>query len=722
MEKDEQLRFDDYVLDLRSGKLLRHDWPVKIQPQPLRVLSALLEHSGEIVSRETLREQVWGNATFVEFDQGLNYSIRQIRLALRDNAAKPRYIETLPKLGYRFIAPIERTGSKPEANFVVPTELGTPNPAITALPAAEAHGMNRRNLLAIAGAGGLISAFFAYRFRDRQDFARPVRVVVELPDGAAAADPVVSPDGRAIVISLRTAVGNQLFLRPLDANHLTPIEGTTGAAYPFWSADSRYIGFGANGALFTVPAKGGKPKALCPARDFRGASWGRKGVIIFSAALTNGPRQRIFSVPENGGAARAVTHLDEAARENSHRYPAFLPDSNQFLYFSRSERARTSGIYLESLDGRRARTRLTEANGQFAVSFEKNRRSGYLLTQEDSKLVAQRLNSETGDLSRRVQVVLEESGSVSVSDSGILAIRTEAQQKYRLIWRDLTGREIGSLGKPDDYWRVDLSPNEELVATIRHNELNGQFVVWISSVRGGLLEQFSSSVHASGCFFSRDGSSIYYSDFQERRIFNRSIASRGQDNNFARSLLENVIVDDITKDGRYAAARIIADNSHSQIAWARFSDDLRSELSWHSIGATGNWDNHPSFSPDGRWLLFGSREGDLPEVYLTDFPACSARHRISTNGGSTPRWRQDGKELFYLTLDGNLMSVSVSGGANCDLGKPRALFPANPRTLSAGPVYDVSRDGRRFVVIDGGSQRQESTVEVVLNWTALLGS
>ena len=119
MEKDEQLRFDDYVLDLGSGKLLRGDWPVKIQPQPLRVLSTLVERSGEIVSRNTLREQVRGNSTFVEFDQGLNYSIRQIRLALRDNAAKPRYIETLPKIGYRFIAPVARTGSKQQADPII---------------------------------------------------------------------------------------------------------------------------------------------------------------------------------------------------------------------------------------------------------------------------------------------------------------------------------------------------------------------------------------------------------------------------------------------------------------------------------------------------------------------------------------------------------------------------------------------------------------------------
>src|SRR5262252_8068960 len=110
----ENVRFGDFEFDLRSGKLLRGGRPVKIQPQPLRVLAVLLESAGETVSRETLRSRVWGDATFVEFDQGLNYCIRQIRLALRDDASNPQYIETLPKQGYRFIARVEVSGEAPQ--------------------------------------------------------------------------------------------------------------------------------------------------------------------------------------------------------------------------------------------------------------------------------------------------------------------------------------------------------------------------------------------------------------------------------------------------------------------------------------------------------------------------------------------------------------------------------------------------------------------------------
>jgi serine/threonine protein kinase/Tol biopolymer transport system component len=548
-----------------------------------------------------------------------------------------------------------------------------------------------------------------------------VNVTIPLPQEAAAADPgrllgppVVAPDGSAIIVSLKTTEGTYLFIRRLDTNRLVRMEGTEQGYSPFWSPDSQHVAFFADSKLKRMPAVGGSSVALCDAPEPRGGSWGRGGFIVFGLNY-----QPIFRIGEGGGRVIPVTELDKTLKENSQRNPVFLPDGNRFLYFSRTDDLDKRGIYLESLDRKHRRRRIAIADGQFALGRDPENQTYYLLSQQAGKIAAQNFDVGRGELFGASRILLDRAGTMSVSDTGVLVIRTDDQALSRLVWLDRGGGELGTVGAPTDYWNVATSPDDRFIATVRHDYLSGEFKVWIASQSNGLLEPFSDSNHANHLIWSPDSSTLYYTDFRLQKLLRRNVSPRGAEEvETETDPAKLTSIDDLSPDEQYAAAEFSIDKANFEAGWIELKADLKTNPKWHLIGASGPEGLLPTFSPDGRWLAFASNRTGRSEIYVMDFPGGSGR-RISTEGGSMPRWRHDGKELFFVAGDGSMMSIERPDSGEWQ-ATPKRLFHANFRLGSNGALYDVTSDGKRLLIIDGGVRSGNSEIEMVLHWPSLL--
>jgi eukaryotic-like serine/threonine-protein kinase len=718
------IRFGRYELDPRRGVLSRAGVPLKIQPQPLRVLELLVRRAPAVVTREELSDYVWGDGVNVDLDQSLNFCVRQIRSVLNDSASNPKFIDTLPKQGYRFVGDVVR--DVPASPVPAASVSGQPEPLHAAV--SEVSGRTSRRTFVWSGAAAaLVVGGGAWLGRSRRPTTPPkaVNVVIPLPEGETNADSLrvigpasVAPDGSSIAIPLTTGEVSHLYLRRLDSNRLIRLEGAENSSSPFWSPDSQHIAFAAEGAkLKRIPAAGGSPVVLCDAVDARGGSWGRNGEILFGTAY-----RCVFQVSASGGKAAPVTQVDEAGGENSHWFPFFLPDGNRFLYSVVADDPEKRGVYLESLDHRQPKRRVVVADGSFAVALDPEKKIYYLLSQQAGKIAAQVFDVDRGELSGPSRILLERPGMLSVSDNGVLVIRKFGQDLSRLVWRDRIGREVGVVGGPADYEGVHLSPDDRFVAITRQDQVSPRSKIWIASLPDGLLEPVSDSNRTTNPTWSHDSGTIYYNDDRRGVLMRRRVSPRGAEEVVIETgVAPRTHISDISPDGRYAVAELIADYAHAEAVWTELKDESKSGPQWRSIDAHGREGMLPSFSPDGRWLAFSSNPTGGSEIYVMDFPRGSQRVRVSTDGGFKPRWRRDGKELFYLAADGSMMAAKMTVVNGRMLAEPKRLFDANLKIhTNYDANYAVTRDGQRFLGIAKEAPSRDVDIQMVMNWPSLL--
>jgi Tol biopolymer transport system component/DNA-binding winged helix-turn-helix (wHTH) protein len=717
------VRFGDYELDPRRGVLMRGGVPLKIQPQPFRVLELLVSRAPGVVTREELSESVWGNGVNVDLDQSLNFCVRQIRSVLNDSASNPRFIYTLPKQGYRFIREVVRDELllTTDASIVPPDEPR--HEAVTDMP----KGTGRRAFLwsGVAAIAAVVGEgiWFGESLRRRTP-SKAVNVVIPLPEGATNADSlrvvgpaVISPDGNTIAISLTTAEVNHIYLRALDSNRLVRLEGTEHASTLFWSPDGQYIGFAAEASIKRVPAIGGSSIVLCNALDARGGAWNRDGDIIFGSGY-----QCIFRVSASGGQATPVTQMDEIGGENSHWFPVFLPDGKRFLYYVKAYDVDKRGVYLGSLDHRQSKRRLIVADGSFALALDPKSKTYYLMSEQGGKIAAQVLDVDRGELVGPPHILLERPGMISVSDTGVLMIRRFGQELSRLVWRDRTGRELGMLKPPGNYAGVHLSPDGRFVVVTREDPISGQSKIWIAALPDGLFEPFSDSNRAKNPNWSDDSGYVYYNDDHRGVLLRRQVSPRGEEEMVIQTNVSHrTHVDSISPDGRYAVAELITDNANAEAVWTKLIGENKTGTQWHSINAPGREGMLPCFSPDGKWMAFSSNNTGTPEVYVIDFPEASQRLRVSADGGYKPRWRRDGKELFYLAADGSMMVAQIELSKGRITTQSQRLFDANLKIhTNYDANYAVTSDGQRFLGIARELPSGDSDIQMVLNWPSLL--
>jgi len=562
-------------------------------------------------------------------------------------------------------------------------------------------------VIAAIAVGGLIIA-------RRGSGPAPITVKIALPAGSALADPgrllgppVVSPGGSAIAVSLQSGTTSRLFVRRLESERLVQLDGTDGAAYPAWTADGTSISFFADDKLKLVPAAGGAPVTVCAASSAaeRGAAWAPDGTVIFALNMRG-----IFRCARDGGAPIEFTRLDDSLGENSHRYPVFLPDSRRFLYYARTNDLDKRAVYLASLDPSVPRKRLLVADGQFALGRDAASGDAYLVTQQASRLVAQRFDLAAGEVTGAPQQLLDRAGQVSASDTGVLVLRPEALDRSRLTWYDRSGRELGTVGNATDYWQVELAPDDQHLAVVKHDYLSGSFGIWTARADGE-LQPVSKSGNVLGPVWLPDRETLVFASGRGDRLFRKRFDATAEEDHVA-MLTPRAATRDISSDGRTLVGES-ATAGGIAIVWgpADGSAPLR------QFAAAGARNEQPRFSPDGHLLAYHSNVSGAAEVFVAEFPE-GRTIRVSRSGGRFPRWRADGGELFFIDASGWLVAADLRAG----LERPafQRLFLMRLRRGSEGPLYDVTANGQRFIAIASVEAETPDTIDLILNWPGLL--
>jgi eukaryotic-like serine/threonine-protein kinase len=533
--------------------------------------------------------------------------------------------------------------------------------------------------------------------------------------------PVLSPDGTRIAFTARDEHSKiLLYVRPLNSLTAQPLNGTEEATYPFWSPDGRQIAFFGGGKLKTIHAGGGPPQTVCDVTGARGGAWSKDGTIVFTPATASA----LLRVPAAGGKPEPASQLDTARGENSHRFPAFLPDGKHFFFWSRtSHGAQDNRLYLGELGSLAAKPLLkSDTMGEYA--------SGHLLFIRDQVLMAQPFNPDTLILSGEPQplvehIVMNPASSrplFSASANGTLIYQSgQASGGWVLLWNGRDGKQIGSLAQSGRYLGVSLSPDGTRVATMIYEGAQGTGDIWIFDVIRGTSTRLTFGPASQALpKWSPDGKTIYYMSNGKGSPHIYAKASDGS--GAERAVLETPGAIEYpsaaSPDGRYLVyERKTLPSESGYHLWVL---PLTGEAKPFPIVQTAFDERNAAISADGRWMAYESDLSGRREVYITAFPGGGAKWEVSTAGGATPKWRKDGKELFFLDNADNIMAVDVTVSGNAvRLGVPHVLFQAVGTQREAGP-YDVTADGKKFLINSGNLKEGTEPFTLVQNWTAEL--
>jgi Tol biopolymer transport system component len=554
---------------------------------------------------------------------------------------------------------------------------------------------------------------------------RRIRFTTILPpektsfDFATNLGPVaLSPDGRRMVFAATGQDGkSQLWLRPLDSDHAQPLSGTDRAIFPFWSPDSRWVGFFAEGKLKKIDTLGGQPIALADAPDGFGGSWSATGTIVFSAE-TFAPLQKISA---DGGNASLAATMDAVAGTVD-TFPWFLPDNQHFLFVSWRGAGRLK-VRLGSLSST-ASTIIGEADSNTVYS------QGHLLYLRGNSLVAQPFDPKslhsTGEavpLAERMQGLLNlvRKGTFAVSTAGLLAYQSGAEAGMRqLTWFDRTGNRVGTLGEPRPFWDIELSPDRRTLAAAVP-DASGTFDLWMYDVARGLPARFTSD--PAGAYYARwspDGRTVI---FNSTRRGHYDLYRKPANGTGAEELLYGDDTDKVptswSPDGKFLLYFV---GSSRKNVWVLPLTPERPGAALKPVPFLQSRFNEVGgrISPDGRWVAYESDEFQRLEIYVAPFSRPSEKHQISLNGGQLARWRRDGKEIFFEAPDGQLMAAEVRiSGETMEVGAVRPLS-IRIATFHGGYSYDVAADGQRILAAVPLENKPAEPITLVENWTAAL--
>lgn len=573
------------------------------------------------------------------------------------------------------------------------------------------------------------------------------------PFGATA----VSPDGRYVVFGTRPASGgtSSLWLRPIDSLSARPLPGTETGNFPFWSPDSKSIAFFAGGKLKRVDIDGGAPLVLCDASSAGGSAvaavggaWNRDGVILFESA------GGLLRVAASGGVPALVTKTDASRHETDHGFPQFLPDGKRFLYLIQSSDSNVTGLYAGSLDRPQERVQILRTGTKVVYAAPVSGRSGQLLYLRDQTLMAQRfdpgnlrLEGEPAPLAEDV-ATLNARAAFWVSDAGLLVYRTgTAAPMTKMVWMGRDGKRLEEVGPEDTYGHVRLSPDGKKAAVTRRDATNNRNVdVWLFDFGRAVMTRLTFDPKLDrDPVWSPDGRQIAFSSDRSGvfQIYRKDAGGGGQEEQLTEGLNPKFVTD-WSRDGRYLLYNEAAPQTGEDV-WA-----LPLEATGGPSGRgvrkpilvlqTPFSERHAVFSPDGKWIAYESNESGQDEIYVMAFPGSfsagaptsaggagtkvpAGKWQVSNQGGTRPRWRGDGKELFYVSLVGtNIMAAGIRlSPAGVESDTPRVLF-TTPALAPADPVpspYDVTADGQRFLMLlPPGSRRGVPSLTVVVNWQA----
>ncbi len=592
----------------------------------------------------------------------------------------------------------------------------------TAPPASVARSGSRERIAWSAAASTALAAFAlaAVLFGRRgQEPEKMLDLVSILPPAHATLEsdeaPQVSPDGRQVAFVARDKAGaTWLYVRSRDSLAARPLPDSQQATLPFWSPDSRSLGFFAQGQLKTISISGGSPRTIVRAPVPRGGTWSRDDVILFSAR----PNEPPYRVPASGGQATPVPVASPVVGFRT--FPSFLPDGRHYVYLNLSVETHTGfNIKVASLDSVDT-TELVQSKGSAAYA------GGYLLFLRDAALMAQPFDARTLQLSGTPTAIVENVGFnatryqalFSVSANDVLAYQAPTPGS-ELAWFDREGRRVGVVGPPGDYNTVCLTADEKRIVYDLADPISGAIDLWTTDIAGARPSRLTFDPAVD--FYpvcSPVGDEAIFASIREGppNLFRLQLAAPGGEKAIVRSPLPKIATD-WSRDGKLVVYDILDPKTNWDVAVAPIAGGASiTALATPAAELTGR------LSPNGRWLAYVSNESGTFEVYVQPFPATGAKWQVSKGGGLQPQWRRDGAELFYVTPDKKLIGTAVRTGlSDFIVGASTPLVETRMtgwERISPGCEYAVTADGQRFLV----STATDAVLPIMLglNWTAAL--
>jgi serine/threonine protein kinase/Tol biopolymer transport system component len=562
----------------------------------------------------------------------------------------------------------------------------------------------------LAAAASLAVAYFSRR----PENGSTVRLALATPENTIfPASVTISPDGQRVVFVATNAEGMRLlWVRPLDSLTAQPLAATDGAASPFWSPDSRFIGYFTNRKLFKIDASGGgRPQALCEVSESSGGSWNRDGVILFGGSAG------LYRVTAHGGTSELATKVSQ--EEEAHRWPYFLPDGRHFVFLADANTTAGHHIRLGSLDSQESQILFG------AVSRVVYAPPGYLLYVNQGALVA--LGFDTGSLKpagepttiaeRIADVGENHEFDFSVSNEGTLAYQSGSVNS-QFAWFDRTGKKLGTVGSPIGSDHVTLSPDGHSAAAGLLDADGRTSDVWLFDLTRGTTSRLTFDPQGDGTpLWSPDGRRIVFgSDRSGGRhidLYEKAASGAGDDQLLLKSDTAKYATS-WSRDGQF----ILFENWAPKAKGAIWLLTLSSKETKPLLQSSAFNQGQAHFSPDGKFIAYTSDESGRAEVYVQRFPLSSDKWQISSGGGLQPLWRGEGKELFFLTEEKKVMSVDIkSDGTSFETSIPRELFQSS---MKAGFAYSyaVTADGQRFLISAPVGAAASAPMTIVLNWAA----
>ncbi len=738
-------RVGAFAVDLESGEVVGADTRVRLQVQSLELLKALLERPGSLVTREELRQRLWPDDTFVDFDHGLNAAIRRLRESLADSADEPRYIETIPRKGYRLIA---ETATGDTAADAEPTgeaiadatsqALAAPPPDHTAAtPGAVARIRSGRperwrlSVGALAIVVTIASGLAAWSAtRAGPPAPRPPMAIFDLHLPADCFmnrlhAPAVSPDSRYLAF---TACG-ALWVRALSGTtaRRLPINATAYSA-PFWSPDSTSIGFVANRQLRTISVEGEREQVLADAPPFEvGGAWLPNGDVLFTPMVGRAV-QRLAST----GVAQSATSFDVGGgRDHSHLWPYLIPGSDLFTFVARPG----APLDYRGRIGRLDSTRVIDLGPTHSRVIPVT--SGHLLWVRDGILVAQALDRRrvtligrptaiAHDVAVRVPILGQFSAS---ADLIVYLSRDDAMAWTRMTVFDRTGTIVGTIGPAAEFSGPRVSPDGTRVAVGQRDPRTGTRDIWVYDLTGKPpLRLTLDPRDDTSPVWSTDGRTLLFTSDRDgtRNLYTRDAAAqRPEVRVFASDVSKSVNA--WSPDGRIVIYDTGERGSVDARGRATQSDlemvTLDGASRTQPVAATAADEVMADISPDGRLVAYQAAEaGGRGEVYVETFPAKGGRWQVSVAGGFEPIWRADGRELFFRDPEGRIVAIDVHRDTSSTIrfGAPHVLFTPSPRPHWSVRIHAPFPDGQRFLLVTEAPRPAPQKLTAIVNWRSAL--
>ncbi len=707
-------------------RLLRHDdRSVPLAPKAADTLLLLLENAGELVEKEELVRRVWHD-THVQ-DGALNKNISVLRRTLSERDGAEEYIQTVPKRGYRFVVSVDEVadyeGASSDSSSVA--GIAVPPVLMAKLPSSRLS-LRVLVLLLLILAGVVAIALGLIRVYSSRYSEQAMYFSISLP--SPVRDLALSPSGvlLAFIAPPPRQAGEVLWVQRIGTTEAHPVPGTEGASYPFWSPASDYIGFFADGKLKKIRFAGGPVQVICDAPIGRGGTWNRDGLIVFAPDSGVG----LSRVAATGGVVSPVNGFEQKpVTTRSNRWPVFLPDGKHFLYtsidFGADLQGDSSGIYLATLDSAEHRRLITAGSNATFIQ------PGYLLFFSNKTLMAQAFDAEKLSLRGEPFAVANDvvylssvaRALFSASEGGTLVYQKGYGTTFsQLVWYDRTGKQLQVVNDPGRYANPRLAPNGQRVAVDVDDPQSFNTDVWIiGSKPSAPLRLTFNPAQDEAPLWSYDGKRILWLSDRggKNNFYVKAANGPGAENNITKSLASGLSFASAPSDWSPDDKFVLYTDMHEGAVLHLWVLSMAEPGIPHRLLNGHAADVEGQFSPDGRWVAYSSNESGRWEVYVVPFPVNGVRYQISTDGGQQPRWRRDGKELYFLSTQRKLMAVSIKPGKRFEFAAPTPLFVTRvhePITAEEFFTYDVSGDGQRFLINANADQQIPPPLDIILHW------